>query len=87
MRNLHEDVCSFLMKSHRILIIISSVSDRICGSSITNILYSLTSPENRAVCKVMWISVLQPKYETDDSTDVCAMHAEKLRLQALTLNE
>ena len=86
MGNLHEDVCLFIVKSRLILIKMSNVSYRICGGSITTILYSITSPENRAVCKVMWISVLQPKYETDDSTDVCAMHAEELRLQALTLN-
>jgi len=75
MGNLHEDACSFMRKSRRIPIRMINVSERFCGGSITTILYSITSSENRSVCKVMWIRVLQPKYETDDSTDVCAMHS------------
>jgi hypothetical protein len=54
--------------------------------NVTGILFSIFSPENRDVCKIMWISVLQYEYETNDDGHVWALHAGKLGLQALTLN-
>jgi len=38
-----------------------NVSDVICGDNVTDNLYSIISPENRAACKIRGISVLQPK--------------------------
>jgi len=36
--NIHEDICSFVMKSHWILIRMRKVSDIICGDNETDIL-------------------------------------------------
>jgi hypothetical protein len=62
---LHEDVRSFVMKNSLIIIRMRDASDIICGDNVTDILYSIFYAENRAVCKIMWISVLQSKWETD----------------------
>ena len=59
--NLHEAVCSLVMKFRRILIRTRNVSDIICGENETDILYSITCPEIRTVFKIMWIKFLEPK--------------------------
>jgi hypothetical protein len=46
MVNLLEDVCPFMIISHRIRFIMRNISDGICGDNQTHILYLTTVPEN-----------------------------------------
>jgi len=63
-------------------------SDIICGYNETDILLSITFPENRVVLQynVDKSSRAQIGHRWQYYRDVCALHAGKLRLQAVTLN-
>jgi len=63
-----------------------NVSERFFGDKVIDILYSITSTENRSVFQIMWIIVIHQKYETNDNIVVGALQAGKPRLQALILN-
>jgi hypothetical protein len=57
---LHEELCIFVIESRRILFRIGNISDKFCKENQnTNFMVNNYFPENRAVCEIMWKSMVE----------------------------
>jgi hypothetical protein len=58
---LHEDFCTFMVISRRILLKIRNVPDIICRENQnTNFMFSYFFPESRVFCEIMWKNMVEP---------------------------
>ena len=58
---LHEDLCTFIIMYHSILLTMRNISDKICREN-ENIHFMLSDfSEKRAIYKIMWENMTEPE--------------------------
>jgi len=57
---LHEDLCTFMIRSSWILLRMRNISDKVSDKITTHILCSITFPGYRVFCEMMWGKEMNP---------------------------
>ena len=90
MDTLYEDTYTFVVVSHRILIRMRNVSEKLVEKMKKKthfFMFNNFFSENRAVFEIVWKNMIQPdRPQMTVSYSACALHVGQLRLQTRSWN-